>query len=108
MRHTLFPTRRLTSSDDNRSAFTLVELLVVIGVIAVLIAMLLPALTKAREAANRAACLSNLRQLHMALMLYAHTNKDAVPIGQWSGYNQYNYAMWRGGQPRPISFGLLY
>jgi prepilin-type N-terminal cleavage/methylation domain-containing protein len=60
--------------------FTLVELLVVIGIIAVLIALLLPTLAKAREQANRTACLSNLRQLSMAAIQYAHANKGQLPI----------------------------
>jgi len=59
--------------------FTLVELLVVIGIIAVLIAILLPALNKAREASNRTACLSNLRTLAKAMMMYAGENKDRLP-----------------------------
>jgi prepilin-type N-terminal cleavage/methylation domain-containing protein len=63
------------------TGFTLVELLVVIGIIAVLISLLLPALNKAREAARRAACLSNLHQIHTMLVIYGTLSKDQVPLG---------------------------
>ena len=66
-------------SHRRRRAFTLVELLVVIGIIAVLISMLLPALNRAREQARAAKCLSNLRQLAMATMGYCNFNKGAFP-----------------------------
>jgi prepilin-type processing-associated H-X9-DG protein/prepilin-type N-terminal cleavage/methylation domain-containing protein len=60
-------------------AFTLVELLVVIGVIAILIALLLPALRKAREAAKVSSCGSNLRQLFLVAEMYANDFKGALP-----------------------------
>ena len=68
-----------------RDAFTLVELLVVIGIIAVLISILLPTLGKAREAANRANCLANLHSIHQLMVMYAGLNKDQVPLGYSGG-----------------------
>jgi type II secretory pathway pseudopilin PulG len=58
---------------------SLVEILIVIGIIALLIALLLPAMIKARESARRVACLSNVRQLTTAALLYAHDNDQTLP-----------------------------
>ena len=67
-----------------KNAFTLVELLVVIGIIALLIAILLPSLAQAREAARSIACLSNLRQIGVAIISYANDNRGGPPIGHWN------------------------
>src|SRR5687768_8821013 len=73
-------TTRCTHVRQHRGGFTLVELLVVIGIIAVLISILLPALSAARRQAAVVQCQSNMRQVSMALLMYIDANKGRFPL----------------------------
>jgi prepilin-type N-terminal cleavage/methylation domain-containing protein/prepilin-type processing-associated H-X9-DG protein len=81
-----------------RNGFTLVELLVVIGIIAILIALLLPALNKAREQAKEVQCLSNMRQIGLEMNFYGLDNQEYLPSTHINNQSPYGnrYPAWDG------------
>jgi prepilin-type N-terminal cleavage/methylation domain-containing protein/prepilin-type processing-associated H-X9-DG protein len=92
-----------------RAAFTLIELLVVIGIIAILAAMLLPVLSRAKQKGQQAYCLSNVKQLGLAMTIYTGDNND-VYAGAASantyGFNMADWIYWRS--PAVVQGGVTY
>lgn len=102
---------QLSSKTGNSNRFTLIELLVVIAIIAILAAMLLPALSAARERARATTCITNLKQCGLAFLMYIDDNNGITPIGYTNVANTAwqttlpvyteQQTMWDNSKPKP-------
>lgn len=110
------PTLRAARPAGGSSGFTLIELLVVIAIIAILAALLLPALSRAKQKGSQIQCLNNLRQLGIGMLGYTDDNRSAFPgcaSRSVFGFHPEDWIYWRTGfgpgtqvQNSPIAFGL--
>jgi len=92
----------------NPRGFTLIELLVVISIIAIMIALLLPALGSARDAATDTQCKANLRSTHQLLYAFASDQRGKLPLGYRGGRVQWNTMVYSGTSAKFVLFGRLY
>jgi prepilin-type N-terminal cleavage/methylation domain-containing protein len=88
------------SKTAKNQAFTLIELLIVIAIIALLMAILIPALSRAKEMGKRAVCLTQIKQLQLAWNMYADDNDDKIPAGDVA----YSWSFHTGGQKDELAW----
>ena len=107
-RSPLSPPVSANQIEDGATAFTLVELLVVIGIISLLIALLLPSLTIAREQAKSVQCLSNLRQLGLAANIYVGANRGSFPPARNTTAWEWDFEVYVDAGALKIRPGILW
>jgi prepilin-type N-terminal cleavage/methylation domain-containing protein/prepilin-type processing-associated H-X9-DG protein len=99
-------TNLINEKQSSRVSFTLIELLVVIAIIAIIAAMLLPALSRSRETARRVSCMSNVKQQGLYYEMFASDNDGQAPLQYWSEYRHSIFYM--ANKKRYYNFGILY